>query len=195
MQSRKLIQRTLKEPKVDIKARNVHTTIRYKKNKRKFTLIYGMLVAKKFEKKITIQNYFSGLTCASVAIGLFKRMIKWIDDTDQFCTVGAQRHEHQFQLPPNYSSCILFVKLVFKGVLCIFGIHSPSTIFFSVSFIYFLAHNGGILVYVFRTFGIGKEGKDDESEAHMVYSDHERAAEKRFNVSIFISTQKLKKQA
>lgn len=157
-----------------------------------FTLIYGVLVAKKVEKKITTQNYFSGLTCASVAIGLFKRLIKWIDDIYQFCTVGAQRHEHQLQLPTNYSSCILFVKLVFKGVLCIFGIHSPSTIFFSVSFIYFLAHIGGILVYVFRTFGIGKEGKDDESEAHMVYSDHERTAEKCFNVPIFISTQKLK---
>ena len=142
-------------------------------------------------KKITTQNYFSGLTCASVAIGLFKRLIKWIDDTDQFCTVGAQRHEHQLQLPPNYSSCFLFVKLVFKAVLCIFGIHFPSTIFCSIYFIYFLAHIGGILVYVFRTSGIGKEGKDDEGEAHMVYSDHERIAKKRFNVSVFISTQKL----
>ena len=102
-----------------------------------FTLINGVLVTKKFEKKITTQNYFSGLTCASVAIGLFKRLIKWIDDTDQFCTVGAQRNEHQLQLPPNYSSCFLFVKLVFKAVLCIFGIHSPSTIFFFCFFYMF----------------------------------------------------------
>ena len=150
-----------------------------------FTLIYGVLVAKKFDKKKLPLNYFSGLTCVSVAIGLFKRLIKWIDDTDQFCTVGAQRYEHQLQLPPNYSSCFLFVKLVFKAVLCIFGIHFPSTIFCSIYFIYFLAHIGGILVYVFRTFGIGKEGKDDEGEAHMVYSDHERIAKKTLQCTSF----------
>ncbi|KAL4604566.1 hypothetical protein ACB092_10G201900 [Castanea dentata] len=31
-----------------------------------------------------------------------------------------QGHGHQLKLPPNYSSCFLFVKLVFKAVLCIF---------------------------------------------------------------------------
>nr|XP_023873287.1 uncharacterized protein LOC111985870 [Quercus suber] len=115
-----------------------------------------------------------------------RNAVKEVDTENPERAQGAQRHEHQLQLPPNYSSCFLFVKHVFKAVLCIFGIHFPSTIFCSVSFIYFLAHIGGILVYVFRTFGIGKEGKDDEGEAHMVYSDHERTAEKRFNVSVFI---------
>ena len=96
----------------------------------------------------TTQIHFSGLTCDSVAIGLFKRMKLWIDK-DQFCTVGYDSRngarEHQF--PSNYKTCSLFAKLVFKALRYLFiGIHSPSTIFCSVFFIYFFAH---ILVVYF----------------------------------------------
>ena len=76
--------------------------------------------------------------------------------------------------------CFLFMKLVLKAVP---GTHSPSSIFSSVSFVYFLAHIS--LVYNFSTFGDGKEGREDEGEAHMVCSDHEQVAGKCFNVSSF----------
>ena len=33
--------------------------------------------------------------------------------------------------------------------------------------------------YIFRTFEEGKGGKEDEGEAHMVYSDHEQTVEGR----------------
>ena len=42
-----------------------------------------------------------------------------------------------------------------------------------------------LVVWIFRSSGDGKEGKDDEGEEWMLYSDHEQTFEEHFNVSIF----------
>ncbi|KAK4560170.1 hypothetical protein RGQ29_009089 [Quercus rubra] len=49
-----------------------------------------------------------------------RNAVKEVDTENPERAQGAQRNEHQLQLPPNYSSCFLFVKLVFKAVQCIF---------------------------------------------------------------------------
>ena len=42
-----------------------------------------------------------------------------------------------------------------------------------------------LVVWIIRNSGDGKEGKDDEGEERMDYSDHEQTIEEHFNVSIF----------